>query len=136
MNYKVNLRHNSRIVALVSLFSYMFAEEEDIYTISLFKDEFGNLDYDEEFYEKLYKGVTSKIEEIDEIIKATAPEWPIKNIAKIDLVILRMGIFELEFMKENAKNIVIDEAVELAKRFGNDSSSKFINGVLDNLERK
>ena len=114
----------------------MFAEEEDIYPISLFKDEFGNLDYDEEFYEKIYKGVTENIEEIDNIIKNTAPDWPIKNISKIDLVILRIGVFELEIMKETAKNIVIDEAVELAKKFGNDSSSKFINGVLDNLERK
>jgi len=136
MTYKINLRHNSRIVALASLFSFMFAEEEDIYPISLFKDEFGNLDYDEGFYEKIYQGVTGNIEEIDKMITKTAPEWPLKNISKIDLVILRMGIFELEFMKETSKNIVIDEAVELAKKFGNDSSSKFINGVLDNLERK
>jgi len=135
MNYKINLRHNSRIVALSSLFCYMFAEEEDIYPISLFKDEFGNIDYDVDFYEKIYKGVIENIEKIDKIIVLTAPEWPLKNISKIDLVILRIGIFELEFMKENAKNIVIDEAVELAKKFGNDSSSKFINGVLDNLER-
>jgi len=136
MTYKINLRHNSRIVALSSLFCFMFAEEEDIYPVSLFKDEFGNIDYDQDFYEKIYQGVTKNIEEIDTIIKKTAPEWPIKNISKIDLVILRIGIFELEFIKETAKNIVIDEAVELAKKFGNDSSSKFINGVLDNLERK
>lgn len=135
MNYKINLRHNSRIVALSTLFCYMFAEEEDIYPISLFKDEFGNIDYDVDFYEKIYKGVIENIEKIDKIIVLTAPDWPLKNISKIDLVILRIGIFELEFMKENAKNIVIDEAVELAKKFGNDSSSKFINGVLDNLER-
>jgi len=136
MTYKINLRHNSRIVALTTLFSYMFAEEEDIYPISLFKDEFGNIDYDIDFYEKIYRGVIENIENLDKIIVQTAPEWPIKNISKIDLVILRIGIFELEFSKENAKNIVIDEAVELAKKFGNDSSSKFINGVLDNIERK
>lgn len=136
MTYKINLRHNSRIVALTTLFSYMFAEEEDIYPIGLFKDEYGNLEFDESFYEKIYKGVIENIEKIDKIISLTAPDWPLKNISKIDLVILRIGIFELEFLKENAKNIVIDEAVELAKKFGNDSSSKFINGVLDNLERK
>ena len=119
MTYKINLRHNSRIVALSSLFSFMFAEEEDIYPISLFKDEFGNIDYDIDFYEKIYHGVTTNIEEIDSIIRNSAPEWPIKNISKIDLVILRIGVFELEFMKETAKNIVIDEAVELAKKFGN-----------------
>ncbi len=136
MTYKINLRHNSRIVALTSLFSYMFAEEEDIYNISLFKDEFGDIDYEVEFYEVLYKGVTQNIEDIDKIITRSATDWPIKNISKIDLVILRMGVFELEFKKDTPKNVVIDEAVELAKKFGNDSSSKFINGVLDNLERK
>ena len=136
MTYKINLRHNSRIVALSSLFSYMFAEEEDIYPISLFKDEFGELEYDEEFYEQVYHGVTKNIEAIDSLIKEIAPDWPIKNISKIDLVILRIGIYELQFMKDTPKNVVINEAVELAKKFGNDSSSKFINGVLDNLERK
>jgi N utilization substance protein B len=96
----------------------MFAEEEDIYNISLFKDEFGDIDYEVEFYEVLYKGVTQNIEDIDKIITRSATDWPIKNISKIDLVILRMGVFELEFKKDTPKNVVIDEAVELAKKFG------------------
>lgn len=136
MDNQINLRHNSRIVALTTLFSYMFAEELDIYAISLLKDEIGNIEYNQEFYEKIYHGVIDNLDKIDKIITETAKDWPIKNISKIDLVILRIGVYELEISKENPRNVVIDEAIILGKKFGNDTSSKFINGVLDNLERK
>ena len=70
------------------------------------------------------------MEEIDEKITEVATDWPIKNISKVDLIILRIAIFELIFDKSNEHSIIIDEAVELAKEFGNDNSSKFIHGVL------
>lgn len=112
----------------------MFADEEELYSTLLFKEEFGELNYDSEFYYLLLNGVKDKIEEIDKTITKSAPDWPLKNIAKIDLAVLRLGVFELLYTKETPRNVVIDEAIELAKKFGNDSSSKFINGVLDNLK--
>lgn len=111
----------------------MFADEEEIKSTILYREETEELEYDTTFYYTIYNGVKENLEEIDKVIVRVAPDWPIKNINKIDLTILRIGIFELEFLKETPKKIVIDECVELGKKFGNDSTSKFINGVLDNI---
>lgn len=112
----------------------MFSEEEELYSTLLFIEEIGPISYDSNFYYLLLNGVKDNIEEIDKTISSLAPDWPLKNIAKIDLVILRIGVFELLYTKETPRSVVIDEAVELAKKFGNDSSSKFVNGVLDSLK--
>jgi len=67
---------------------------------------------------------------IDEKIASAAPEWPIDKIAKIDLAILRLAIWELVIEKKEPPKVIIDEAIELAKEFGNEHSSQFVNGVL------
>jgi len=67
---------------------------------------------------------------IDTEIQKAAPEWPIDKIAKIDLAILRLGVYELAIEKKEPPKVIIDEAVELAKEFGNEKSPKFINGAL------
>lgn len=126
-------RHNARVLALTNLFCFMFAEEEEIYSTILYKEEVGNIDYDSDLYYKLYNGVKESVEELDEQISEHAKDWPIKNISKIDLIILRIAIFELLIDKTNEPSIIIDEAVELAKEFGNDNSSKFIHGVLGSV---
>jgi len=123
-------RHNARVLALTNLFCFMFADEEELYSTLLYKEEAGNIDYDNNLYHKIYNGVKDNLEEIDEKITEVATDWPIKNISKVDLIILRIAIFELIFDKSNEHSIIIDEAVELAKEFGNDNSSKFIHGVL------
>lgn len=69
---------------------------------------------------------------IDKKIEIAAPEWPLGKIAKIDLAILRVAVHELLEHKEPEK-VIIDEAVELAKEFGNDHSPKFVNGVLGTI---
>ena len=71
--------------------------------------------------------------QIDKIIEEIAPEWPIDKIAKIDLAILRLAVYELEMEKVVPPKVVIDEAVELAKAYGNEGSPKFINGALGAL---
>ncbi len=75
---------------------------------------------------------SSSLPAIDKKIQKAAPEWPLEKIAKIDLAILRLAASELIEHKEPEK-VIIDEAVELAKEFGNDSSSKFVNGVLGTI---
>lgn len=70
---------------------------------------------------------------IDEYIKKAAPEFPIEKINKIDLAILRLAIFELIFEKQQPANVIIDEAIELAKEYSNESSPAFINGALGNI---
>lgn len=70
--------------------------------------------------------------EIDAIIGAAAPQWPVDKLNKIDLAVLRLAVFELTF-KKTPEKVVIDEAVELAKEFGSESSGPFVNGVLGNI---
>ena len=77
--------------------------------------------------------VIEKLPIIDEQIKIIAPEFPIDKINKVDLSILRLAIFELQFEKKTPPKVVIDEAIELAKEFGGDASPGFINGALGKL---
>lgn len=76
------------------------------------------------------KDIISHIKELDEVIKTIAPEFPVEKINKIDLAILRLGVYELTIEKKEPAKVIIDEAIELAKEFGGDSSPAFINGSL------
>lgn len=88
-------------------------------------------DFDDQgFIERLVKGVTRHLPEIDKTIQKFAPDWPIDQITLVDRNILRLGVFELQFDKEMPPRVAINEAIELAKAFGGESSYKFVNGVL------
>jgi N utilization substance protein B len=128
-----DIRHNARVLSLTNLFCHLFAEEEELYSTLLFREEVGSFNFDNDLYTKIFNGVINNQTEIDEYIIKSAPEWPIGNIPKIDLIILRIAIFELMVDKTQEKSIIIDEAVELAKEFGSDSSSKFVHGVLGSV---
>lgn len=88
------------------------------------------------FIFELIKGVEKHLAAIDQIIVKTAPEWPLEQITVIDRNILRLGIYELMFAKEVPPKVAINEAVELGKAFGGESSGKFINGVLGTLYKQ
>ena len=77
--------------------------------------------------------INGHIGEIDEKIKAIAPEFPIDKINKVDLAILRLGVYELTIEKAAPYKVVIDEAIELAKEFGSENSASFVNGALGKL---
>ena len=83
----------------------------------------------------LIQGVMSDRGEIDAQLQAAAPAWPLDQMARVDKSILRIAIFEMLRERDLSPKIVINEAVELAKRFGHDSSPKFVNGVLGTIER-
>lgn len=86
--------------------------------------------------QKISRGVVRNIEEIDQIIEKAAPLWPINQIARVDLAILRLAVYELVFAKTAPYKVIIDEAVELAKEFGAETSSGFVNGVLGTVVKK
>lgn len=94
----------------------------------LFKIEFHKQTVDEEA-----KHVLSFKENIDKIIEKAAPEFPVEKINKIDLSILRLAIYELIIEKKQPPKVIIDEAIELAKEYGGDTSPAFVNGVLGNI---
>ncbi len=79
---------------------------------------------------ELGKEVVKSLEKIDKIIAKAAPEWPIEQINKIDLTILRLAIWELVIKAKEPPKVIIDEAIELAKSFGGENSPAFVNGVL------
>ncbi|MDO8551139.1 MAG: transcription antitermination factor NusB [bacterium] len=82
---------------------------------------------------ELAQQVVTKIPEIDKLIIKAAPQWPIDQINRVDLAILRLALYELEIVKTEPLKVIVDEAVELAKEFGSESSSSFVNGVLGNI---
>ena len=135
-------RHLGRIIALQTLYEYEFRKscadpDADLQTIlSRNLDRYEESIEDKAFVEKLVKGVDGSKEDLDSKIQPIAPEWPLAQISRIDLGILRMALYELlEMAKEVPPKVVINEAVELAKAFGADNSSKFINGVLGTAYR-
>ena len=140
-------RHLSRSIAMQALFEWDFhgglpdgkAGKEKIKEI-LERDlgEFGPGLRDEGFAKKLVEGVAKHEKEIDDIIEKAAPEWPIPQIAPVDRNVLRIGLFELLFgdRKEVPPKVAINEAIEIAKTFGGDSSGRFVNGVLGTIYRE
>lgn len=91
----------------------------------------------EELYiREKYNGIVEKIEELDKAISSTSKGWTIDRISKVDLTILRLAIFEIKYDDEIPNNVAIDEAVELAIKFGQDESSSFVNGILANIAKQ
>ena len=89
----------------------------------------------QEFTTRLTVGIGSKLKEIDEKISLYAANWQIKRMAVIDRNVLRLGVFELLFAPDIPPKVTINEAVELAKKYGDLESSKFVNGILDKIHK-
>lgn len=135
-------RHLGRIIALQTLYESEFRVESN--DVSFDIDEvlarnitrYQDMVDDIEFIKKLVAGVTKQSADLDAKIQPVAPEWPIDQIARMDRLVLRIGLYELEHDADVPPKVVINEAVELAKAFGGDNSSKFVNGVLGTLLRQ
>lgn len=128
-------RHLSRSIVLQSLFEWdLNALERNAVHDVLQRNvaEFASNKTDVPFMEKLLDGVMAKQPELDMVIEKAAPEWPIDRISPVDRNILRLGLYELLFAdrKEVPAKVAINEAIELAKQFGGENSSRFVNGVL------
>jgi N utilization substance protein B len=122
-------------VVLQSLFEWDFSkkvQDEAILILRRDAEEFAPGMKDTTFMEELLEGVLSKIKDLDNVIKKAAPDWPIEKISIVDRNILRIGLYELLFAdhSEVPPKVAINEAIELAKSFGGDTSGKFVNGVL------
>jgi N utilization substance protein B len=135
-------RHLGRIIALQTLYEQELrhdADDKDFdvdevlgRNIARYKHMLDDVD----FIKQLVAGVDSQAAELDAKLQPVAPEWPIDQIARMDRLVLRMGLYELENENDVPPKVVINEAVELAKAFGGDNSSKFVNGVLGTLLRE
>ena len=128
-------RHLSRSIVLQSLFEWDLNGLEKKAVGEVLErnvTEFAPNKTDMPFMEKLLNGVMAKQPELDLVIEKAAPEWPIDRISPVDRNILRLGLYELLFAdrKEVPAKVAINEAIELAKQFGGENSSRFVNGVL------
>ncbi len=128
-------RHLSRSIVLQSLFEWDLSALERSAVFEVLDrniEEFASNKTDRPFMEKLLDGVLGKRSELDLVIEKAAPEWPIDRISPVDRNILRLGLFELLFSdrQEVPAKVAINEAIELAKQFGGENSSRFVNGVL------
>jgi N utilization substance protein B len=134
-------RHLGRIIALQTLYEQEFRLACGDITFDLHEvlerniHRYRDTIEDQSFIEKLVEGVIKESPKLDAAIQPIAPEWPIDQIARMDRIVLRMGLYELLHEPSVPPKVVINEAVELAKAFGGDSSSKFINGVLGTVLR-
>jgi len=135
-------RHLGRIVALQSLYEYEFRIGSEDKSVDIDEILGRNLERykseidDTSFVTALVAGVLEKQTELDDHIRPLAPEWPLEQIARVDRNVLRIGLYELLHRADQVPpKVAINEAVELAKAFGSDNSSKFINGVLGTAYR-
>jgi transcription antitermination protein NusB len=131
-------RHLSRTVAMQTLYEWDFNNKKSSLN-ELAKHNIEQLApglEDSTFIYDLIGGVEKNLVDLDQTITETAPEWPLDQITIVDRNILRLGIFELVFAKEVPPKVAINEAVELGKTFGGESSGKFVNGVLGTLYKK
>jgi len=108
-------RHQKRIKSIQALFAWGITQKS--------KDE-------------IIKPVISEIKKIDKLIAKAAPKWPINQINKVELAILRYSIWELKNQPQTPPRVIIDEAIEIGKEFGDTNSGPFINAVLGNIFKK
>lgn len=129
MKAEFDPRHAARIVAMQTLFEWSFNSSN---TDVIIERDALELEHpvDHDLAKFLVGGVTGNLDTIDQIVSSSAPEWPLNQIAKIDLSILRIAIFELYIARSVPPKVAIDEAIELGKEYGGENSGKFINGVL------
>lgn len=142
MAYKaveVNMnRRKSREISVRLLFEMMINKEDYIEIIHNFKENTDeNLeDVDFTYLERVLKGVSENTSVIDETITKYLVKWKIERLPKMNLAILRLATYEILFEKDIPNKVSINEAIELAKKYCDDSAPSFINGILNNLIKK
>jgi transcription antitermination protein NusB len=135
-------RHLGRIIALQTLYEQELRQEADDKNLDIDQilarniARYREMLSDVTFIEQLVAGVGRQAAQLDAALQPVAPEWPIDQIARMDRIVLRIGLYELENEADVPPKVVINEAVELAKAFGGDNSSRFVNGVLGTLLRQ
>lgn len=129
----MRVRRRARIIALQALFEIDMTDHDPV---AVLNERFAEKELPPEgeaFARALVMGALEHRAEIDGLIERVAPEWPVEQIAGVDRAILRIAVYEIVFGEQATPKIAINEAVELAKLFGSDSSRRFVNGALGAL---
>ena len=129
----MKVRHRARIVALQALFEADCTHHHLSVALARRLEDVMLPETGASFARELVQGVEANREQLDDLIGQYAPEWPVDQIAIVDRNVLRLAIFEVLMRDDTPVKVAINEAVELAKEFGSDSSGRFVNGVLGSL---
>jgi len=129
-------RRKARELALQMLFQFDMSGNGPDMIIDTFEDLQKSKPNTREFATKIFKGTVDHIEKIDEMIQAQADNWRLSRMAVVDRNIIRMSIYEFLHEDDTPKLVIIDEAIEIAKKFGTQKSSQFINGILDGILKR
>ena len=128
-------RRKARDITFKYIYSTLYGECEVCDAIESIitadSEQVQNLDGEEKnYFDKVTEGIKQRQKEIDDMILSKLKNWTIERIFKIDLAILRLAVYEIIFYEDMPPKVAVNEAVELAKKYGNDASSNFVNGVL------
>lgn len=129
----MGIRRKGRELALQALYQIEITGDTSPAALDLFLSHFEGSAKAREFARRLVLGVITHSEEIDRLIAQCADNWKLSRMAKVDLTILRISTYELLFCPDIPVSVSMDEAIEIAKRYGSDDSAPFINGVLDQI---
>lgn len=132
MNRRIMREHIFKLI-----FASEFNEEERFTDrVQVYLNELQAIDTTKEYIEQKALSIFEKIETIDERINKSAEKWSIDRMSKVDVSILRVAIYEIEFDEDIPTNVAINEAVEIAKKYGGDNSPSFVNGILAKVVNK
>ncbi|MEA2336476.1 MAG: transcription antitermination protein NusB [Thermoanaerobaculia bacterium] len=129
-------RRKARELAVQMLYQYDLSGNAPDMIIETFEDLQKSKPNTREFATKIFRGTVDHIADIDGMIQAQAENWRLSRMAVVDRNIIRLSVYEFLHETGTPKLVVIDEAIEIAKRYGNDKSSQFINGILDGILKR
>jgi N utilization substance protein B len=128
-------RHRGREVALQMLFQYDASEIPPSAVVKLYGECFAEGSLPDDFSVQLFLSVTGDLAGIDAVIESSSENWRLERMSRVDRNILRIGVAEILHAEDIPARVAINEAVELAKRFGTKESASFVNGILDRVAR-
>lgn len=128
-------RRRARESTLQMLFQFDASEVPPKEVVRLYRDCFGEGPLPDEFSIGLFTGIAGAIEAVDGAISASSDHWRLDRMSSVDRNILRIGVYEIMNAEDTPPRVAINEAVELAKRFGTAESASFVNGILDRVAR-
>jgi len=130
---KTGARSTAREAALQLLYALEASGEPEGYVVTSFWRETPGDPEGRPYAERLFAGTQSRLSEIDERIRAASDNWRVERMSRVDRNVLRLGTYELLERTDVPRAVIIDEAIELAKRYGSEGSGKFVNGVLERI---
>lgn len=134
-NFKMSQRRENRIAAMQYLYQWSINRPEDLRAD--LRDFFANKEHPRDYYsfaEQLIFGALEKVEEVDAVIRQYTKNWDFQRVARIDLAILRLAIYEMLFRMDIPPIVSINEAIDLSKEYSNPDAKRFINGILDQFK--